>query len=99
MVGWAADQSRQIPPFGFAIFVGESCVGFVKPQDRPDVADFFKNPKMTKTGLFIKIPLSMLRGKSFSDFRGMAMTEDGLVGELSKSVAKQGQNKGIWLPD
>ena len=82
LVGWAADQKRKVQSSVFALFLGEKCLGVARPTNRPDLANYFGDSQMDKIGFIVELPLSSLKGKSFRQFRILALTADGLAGDV-----------------
>ena len=81
-MGWAADQKRKVQSSVFALFLGEKCLGVARPTNRPDLANYFGDSQMDKIGFIVELPLSSLKGKSFRQFRILALTADGLAGDV-----------------
>ena len=96
LVGWGADQKRKVPPSDFALFLGDKCLGVVRPTNRPDLANYFGDPQMDKIGFAVELPLSSLKGKPFRQFRILALTADWLAGDVSIQKANDEENKTIW---
>ena len=81
--GWAADVEKSRLPDKIVIFSkqGYFFSGYLN-QDRPDVANYFKNKRLERTGFYYIFPKRMIKYISNDELRVFAVLGDKVASEL-----------------
>jgi len=74
--GWGADVHRSRPPKAVVAFInGKFIYSGITDVDRPDVAEYFNNMALQRTGFKVMLPSSVVTDTANPDIRFFAVTD------------------------
>jgi hypothetical protein len=93
--GWAVDIKNSQPVEKVLLFINGEFIFPKKPdRERPDVANYFKNRGVKKSGFYIVVPLSNIKEEKDMDVQFFAVSKEGVASKFYSekiSVAPKGE--------